>query len=258
MYTRTRLFTLICLLPLVLSACAAPGAPDASDESDAPQVRLTVFAAASLERSFAALAENFQEENPGVEVVFNLAGSQTLVDQLINGANADILATANTSTMDKANEAGLVGEAKIFTSNTLTLITPEGNPAGITGLDSSLDGKNLVICAPEVPCGSATIKLAGELGITLTPVSEEQQVSDVTNKVLAGEADAGIVYRTDAKGAGDALETIEISGAEKVVNEYPIAQVNGCAHPEQAKAFIDYVLSDQGQQILADHGFTRL
>ena len=196
-------------------------------------------------------------QHPGVDVQFNYAGSQTLVDQINQGAPADVLATANTSTMQKAVDAGTVGETTEFATNVLTIITPAGNPAGVTGLDASLDNAQLVICAPEVPCGSATQQLTEKLGVTLNPVSEEQQVTDVVGKVTSGEATAGIVYRTDAKEAGDKVTEVPIAGADQVVNHYPIATVNESQHAELAQQFVDYVLSDDGQATLDKYGFSK-
>nr|WP_316670720.1 molybdate ABC transporter substrate-binding protein [uncultured Propionibacterium sp.] len=223
--------------------------------SSAGTTVLTVYAAASLTASYDEMAAAFEAEHPGVDVQFNYAGSQTLVDQINQGAPADVLATANTSTMSKATDAGTVGAATEFATNVLTIITPAGNPAGVTGLDSSLDAAQLVICAPEVPCGSATQQLTERLGVTLDPVSEEQQVTDVVGKVTGGDATAGIVYRTDAKEAGDKVTEVPIAGADQVVNHYPIATVNESRHAELAQQFVDYVLSDAGRATLDEHGF---
>ena len=241
-------------LAAALAGCSSEDS--ASDSSAAKTTVLTVYAAASLTASYDEMATAFEAEHPGVDVQFNYAGSQTLVDQLIQGAPADVLATANTSTMRKAVDAGAVGETTEFATNVLTLITPAGNPAGVTGLDDSLDAAQLVICAPEVPCGSATRQLTELLGVTLNPVSEEQQVTDVVGKVTSGEATAGIVYRTDAMEAGEQVTEVPIEGAEQVVNHYPIATVNESEHAELAQQFVDYVLSEAGQATLSKYGFS--
>ena len=156
--------------------------------------------------------------------------------------------------MKTAADQKLVGSQTEFATNVLTLIVPKGNPKKITGLDSSLDGANLVICAPEVPCGEATKKLAEAQGITLKPVSEEQKVTDVRGKVESGEADAGIVYTTDAAAAKDKADKIDIPDGG-VVNHYPIAQTAKPENPAGAQAFIDAVTGKAGQEILAKHGF---
>ena len=236
-------------------ATPAAGAQTASAGADITG-EVTVFAAASLQDAFEELAASFQNAHPGVRIAFDFQGSQDLVTALDGGASADILATANNSTMTDAANKGLVGEQTEFATNVLTLIVPAGNPAGVTGInDGSLDKADLVICAPEVPCGEATQKLAAALGVTLTPVSEEQKVTDVRGKVESGEAQAGIVYTTDAAQAGDKVETIALP-ANSVINHYPIALTKSAANSQAAQAFIDYILSPEGQKVLQDtYGF---
>ena len=214
--------------------------------------KVTVLAAASLQKAFEEIEKTVEKDNPGLDVTFQ--GSQDLVASLAGGDSADVLATANNSTMKTAADQKLVGSQTEFATNVLTLIVPKGNPKKITGLDSSLDGANLVICAPEVPCGEATKKLAQAQGITLKPVSEEQKVTDVRGKVESGEADAGIVYTTDAAAAKDKADKIDIPDGG-VVNHYPIAQTAKPENPAGAQAFIDAVTGKTGQEILAKHGF---
>ena len=216
--------------------------------------KVTVLAAASLQGAFEEIEKTVEKDNPGLDVTFDFQGSQDLVASLAGGDSADVLATANNSTMKTAAEQKLVGDQTEFATNVLTLIVPKGNPKKITGLDSSLDGANLVICAPEVPCGEATKKLAQAQGITLNPVSEEQKVTDVRGKVESGEADAGIVYTTDAAAAKDKADKIDIPDGG-VVNHYPIAQTATPENASGAKVFIDAVTGKAGQEILAKHGF---
>ncbi len=216
--------------------------------------KVTVLAAASLQKAFEEIEKTVEKDNPGLDVTFDFQGSQDLVASLAGGDSADVLATANNSTMKTAAEQKLVGNQTEFATNVLTLIVPKGNPKKITGLDSSLDGANLVICAPEVPCGEATKKLAEAQGITLNPVSEEQKVTDVRGKVESGEADAGIVYTTDAAAAKDKADKIDIPDGG-VVNHYPIAPTAKPENPAGAQVFIDAVTGKTGQEILAKHGF---
>lgn len=248
---------------LALGACTGGTSPatDATASSEATgapakETVLNVYAAASLTETFGELEKTFEAANPGVDVRFNFAGSQDLVAQLGEGADVDVLATANESTMKKAADANQVDTQTIFVTNTLTLITTPGNPAGITGLDSSLEGAKLVICAPEVPCGKLTKTLTEKLGVTLNPVSEEQAVTDVRGKVSSGQADAGIVYKTDALAEGDAVDTVPIQGADEAVNKYPIALVSASANKELGQKWIDLVLSAEGQALLQRAGFT--
>ena len=216
--------------------------------------KVTVLAAASLQKAFEEIEKTVEKDNPGLDVTFDFQGSQDLVASLAGGDSADVLATANNSTMKTAAEQKLVGNQTEFATNVLTLIVPKGNPKKITGLDSSLEGANLVICAPEVPCGEATKKLAEAQGITLNPVSEEQKVTDVRGKVESGEADAGIVYTTDAAAAKDKADKIDIPDGG-VINHYPIAQTAKPENPAGAQVFIDAVTGKTGQEILAKHGF---
>lgn len=271
MLTRQRkLLAAIALVPLFsLAACSGTSSTSNSSatettgpaSSGAPAEisgDITVFAAASLQPAFEELAEQFEQANPDVSITFDFQGSQDLVAALAEGDEADVLATANNTTMTDAAQQGLVGEQVEFATNVLTLIVPAGNPAGITGLDSSLDGADLVICAPTVPCGEATQKVTAELGITLSPVSEEQKVTDVRGKVESGEADAGIVYTTDAAASGDAVESIALP-ENSVVNHYPIAVTTSAAssgNAAAAQAFIDLVMSEAGQAVLqGTYGF---
>ena len=187
------------------STGAASGAASSSASAGAEKAtgKVTVLAAASLQGAFEEIEKTVEKDNPGLDISFDFQGSQDLVASLANGNSADVLATANNSTMKEASDQKLVGTQTEFATNVLTLIVPKGNPKKITGLDSSLDGANLVVCAAEVPCGEATKKLTTALGVTLNPVSEEQKVTDVRGKVESGEADAGIVYTTDAAAAKD-------------------------------------------------------
>jgi molybdate transport system substrate-binding protein len=234
---------------LLLGACAP--APPADGRTD-----LVVFAASSLNPTFATLGKQFEATHPGVTVKFSFDGSAALVDQLKAGAPADVFASADRANMDKAGTGGLVVESPVqFASNVLTLIVPKGNPARITGVDASLEGRKLVICADGVPCGTATKNLADALGVTLKPVSEETKVTDVRTKVESGQADAGIVYVTDAKAADGKVETLPIAGADKVRNDYLIATVKGSEHAALAAEFIALVTGEPGRRALRTAGF---
>ena len=265
--TRRAAIAAVSLLSVVsLAACggsasnsstgAAAGAASASGSGASQKAtgKVTVLAAASLQKAFEEIEKTVEKDNPGLDVTFDFQGSQDLVASLAGGDSADVLATANNSTMKTAADQKLVGNQTEFATNVLTLIVPKGNPKKITGLDSSLDGANLVICAPEVPCGEATKKLAEAQGITLNPVSEEQKVTDVRGKVESGEADAGIVYTTDAAAAKDKADKIDIPDGG-VVNHYPIAPTAKPENPAGAQVFIDAVTGKAGQEILAKHGF---
>lgn len=247
---------------LGLTACGGDDPASAGATGDhAGDTTLTVFAAASLGDAFEELADGFEAEHPGVEVQYNMAGSSALVEQILVGAPADVFASANEATMDRAAEEAI--NPVPFATNVLTLVTPPDNPAGLESLaDAAAEGVRLVVCAPRVPCGDATQTVAEDAGVELSPVSEESQVTDVLGKVSSGEADAGLVYVTDARGAGDAVHTIELEQAGAAVNSYPItvlrgAEDNGPGQRELAQAFVDYVLSEDGQSLVEGYGFGR-
>ena len=245
-----------------LTAAAAAGAMllagcggGAEDPADDP-VTLQVFAAASLQEPFEELGEQFEAEHEDVTVEFSFAGSSTLVEQNKQRAPADVFASADTKNMDKLTEAGLEAVDPVdFTTNTLMIAVPAGNPAGVTDLASLTGALNLVVCAPEVPCGAATATVEEAAGLEFAPVSEEQSVTDVLNKVTSGEADAGLVYVTDVEKAGDAVEGIEFPESQEAVNTYPITTVDGAANPELGQEFVDLVTGEQGQETLAGYGF---
>ncbi|MFB9071756.1 molybdate ABC transporter substrate-binding protein [Citricoccus parietis] len=249
---------------VVLAGCSASGSAESG-------TTLTVFAAASLGDSFEELAAGFEQENPGVEVEYNVAGSSSLAEQILAGAPADVFASADEPNMHTVVAAGEnSGEPEPFATNVLTLVTPADIPADtsadipdITSLeDAAAEGVKLVVCAPQVPCGRAALDVAEDAGVELSPVSEEASVTDVLGKVTSGEADAGLVYVTDALGAGarESVNAIELENAHSAVNTYPItvlaaAAENGPKHPELAQRFVDYVLSEDGQSVLEADGF---
>ena len=235
---------------------AASGAASASASGDAGKAtgELKVLAAASLKASFTEIGTQLEKDNPGLHVTFDFQGSQTLVSSLSEGNAADVLATADEPTMNKAVEQKLVGERTEFATNVPTLIVPKGNPANVKGIDSSLDNAKLVVCVETAPCGNAAKELAKAYNVTLNPVSEEQKVTDVRTKVESGEADAGVVYKTDAVAAKDKVDEVTIDN-KGVVNHYPIAQTAKPSNPEAAQVFINAITSKSGQEILAKYGF---
>ncbi|MGH3676943.1 MAG: molybdate ABC transporter substrate-binding protein [Mycobacterium sp.] len=218
---------------------------------------IVVFAAASLQKSFTAIGERFKADNPGASVDFSFAGSSDLVTQLTHGATADVFASADTKNMDKAASAGLLAADPVtFASNTLVIATAPGNPKHITSFtDLNRPGLAVVVCAPAVPCGSATQRIEDSTDVRLAPVSEESSVTDVLNKVTSGQADAGLVYVTDALGAGEKVTTVRFAEAVGAVNTYPIAVLKGAPEADLANKFVDLATGDTGQRILSRAGF---
>lgn len=272
MRLRTRRTTSIAALAaavLLLAGCAAGGGPDLGTDAPPgvtesapgtaePDVsgEVTVFAAASLKTGFDELATQFEQRHPSVMISpISYDGSSTLATQLIEGAPADVFASADETNMQRVVAAGVAGTPEVFATNRLTLVVRAGNPGSVTGLADLADpDRTVVLCAAAVPCGTASATLLGDAGITASVDSYEQNVTAVLTKVASGEADAGLVYVTDAALTGD-VETVEVPGAERVVNRYPIAVLADTQSPDAAAEFVAYVLSDEGQAVLRRLGF---
>lgn len=270
-----RVLNIALLLALVLTGCttaqATPTVAPATEEAVSAETKpriLIVFAAASLTDAFTEIGENFQTANPNVTVTFNFAGSQALRTQLEEGAPADIFASANKTQMEAVIAASLIteGTQQNFLTNKLVVILPADNQAGLSKLeDLANPGIKLVLAAEEVPVGNfarqALDLMNGSFGtdfkdkVLANVVSNEDNVKQVVTKVQLGEVDAGIVYTSDAVAAPE-LQTIEIPSELNVVAKYPIAPVLNSEHADVVQAFIDYVLSDEGQAILEKWGFS--
>lgn len=213
---------------------------------------VTVFAAASLRTAFDEIAVAFEQQHPNVTVkpiVYD--GSSTLVTQLQEGAQADVLATADERNMQALVDTGLASDPQLFATNTLVVAVPAANPGKVTSLADLADVVT-VLCAPEVPCGAASAKLLDNAGVAVTPASLEQNVTAVLQKVAAGEADAGLVYATDVIG-DDEVKSFVPDGAADVVNQYPIVVLERTS--DAGIAFEAFVRGESGQRILRDHGF---
>lgn len=244
-------------LALVLAACGG-GTSSSSGSSSTPAAKtLNVFAAASLKDTFTKLGKTFESQNPGVTVSFNFAGSSDLATQIVNGAPADVFAAANTSTMDTVVKAGLVsGTPQVFVTNTLEIAVAPGNPKGITSFaDLTKPGLKVVLCAPQVPCGSAELAVEKATGVDVKGVSEESDVTSVLSKVETGDADAGVVYVTDVKSAGDKVQGVPFPEAAQAVNKYPIAAMKNSKNLDLANSFIALVTGPDGKKVLQDAGF---
>jgi molybdate transport system substrate-binding protein len=252
----------LALVALLATGCAmtSAGSPATSSPPASPADTLsgdlTVYAAASLKTAFDELASAFEAQHPHVRVLpVVYDGSSTLATQLVEGAPADVYASADEANMATVTDAGLAGDPKLFATNTLVIVTPDGNPAGVAGLaDLADEAVSVVVCAPEVPCGAASRTLLSNAGVTVKPASSEQNVTAVLSKVAAGEADAGLVYATDVRGRSD-VEAIVPEGADRVVNRYPIVAMKDAANPAVAAAFTAFVVGPRGQAALRELGF---
>ena len=248
-----------CSLAADTAPAATPGAESGSSGNSGTafvQQTLTIYAAASLTAAFDDLATLMEQQNPAVDVQVTYDGSSTLVAQIESGAPADVFASADEKNMAVLTEQNLVETATLFAGNTLRIAVAPGNPLGIAGLaDLAAHGVITVLCAPQVPCGAASAALLGGAGVRFTAASEEQNVTAVVTKVAEGEADAGLVYATDIAANPDTLEGVTPAGAANVVSHYPIGVVTDSPRAEAAQAFVDLVLSREGQAVLAGQGF---
>jgi molybdate transport system substrate-binding protein len=253
----------------VLTVVPPTEAPIAVPPTATPELQtLTVFAASSLTDAFTEIGKAFESSHSGVTVTFNFAGSQALQTQIEGGAPADVFASASGGEMDAAVTGEFIAEGtpQVFLTNKLVVILPANNPAGLEKLeDLARPGIKLVLAAEEVPVGNyarqALDLMNGSFGadfkdkVLANVVSNEDNVKQVVAKVQLGEADAGIVYTSDAIAAPD-LKTIEIPAELNVIAKYPIASLTASANADLAKAFIDYILSSEGQATLKKWGFT--
>jgi molybdate transport system substrate-binding protein len=218
---------------------------------------VVVFAAASLTETFTALGKTFETAHPGVTVKFNFGGSSGLAQQITQGAPADVFAAASPATMKTVTDAHMAsGQPTTFVRNRLEIAVPPDNLGKVTALKDLENAKlKVVLCAPQVPCGAAAQKVLDTNGLTVKPVSQEQDVKAVLTKVQLGEADAGLVYRTDVKAAAGKVKGIDFPEAADAINDYPIATLAKAPQPDLAGQFVQLILSDQGKAVLTQAGF---
>ena len=218
---------------------------------------VTVLAAASLTDAFGDIKADFEQANPDASVELSFDGSSALRDQITAGSPADVFATASGSVMDDVVEAGANdGEPQPFATNKLQIVVPAGNPGGVEGLDAFGDDSLLVgLCAEEVPCGDFGRQVLENAGVTPKEDTDEPDVRSLLDKVASGELDVGLVYETDVLSAGDQVEGIDVPEEDNVVAKYPIAALTDAPNPDGAAAFVDYVLSDDGQAVLEEYAF---
>lgn len=264
-----RLWLRACAL-VALAAVVVAGATGCKRSPDGPagdeqHTELMVFAASSLTDAFKDLAQAFEKAHPRVDVVLHFAGSQALRTQIENGARADVFASANRAHMQALEDAELVDAAETFAHNGLIIVVPPDNPAHIRKVRDLSRAERLVLGAEQVPAGRyartflarATERFGPTFrdGVDAAIASNETNVRLVLAKVAMGEADAGIVYRTDAHAAADQVDTVELPGDLDVRANYPIATLREAAHPALARQWVDFVESADGQAVLTRHGF---
>jgi molybdate transport system substrate-binding protein len=246
-------------LVVMAAGCADTGEPSSSGSGGAgDRGTLTVFAAASLTEPFTALGRTFESTRPGVKVRFNFGGSSTLAQQIVQGAPVDVYAAASPATMRTVVGDGSVGPGgtPVFARNRLVIAVPQGASRQVRGLrDLARPGLKVVLCAPQVPCGAAAERALEAAGVRVRAVSQEQDVKAVLTKISMGEADAGLVYRSDVKAAARRVRGIEFPESAQAVNDYPIAVLERAPERGLAEQFVALVRSAQGRTVLTQAGF---
>lgn len=215
---------------------------------------LTVLAAASLTDVFEDLAADFESAHDDARVTLSFGSSTDLAEQVADGAPGDVLATADETSMQLAEDAGVTGEVSAFATNVLTIVTPPDNPADIDSLDD-LEGSTWVRCTDEAPCGRVAAAVLEDNDVTAEPASLEEDVRATLDKVVSGEADAGLVYASDAVAAGDDVLAVAVPGAESEPTSYFMTVLEQSADADLAQQWVDFVTSDQGLAVLERAGF---
>lgn len=260
---------LVALLPLSLAGCSDPaprpsaaaltgtgGETASSVPSATPTGTVTVLAASSLTEAFRSLGASFESAHPGTRVVFSFGPSSALASQVREGAPVDVVATASPATMDQVVAAQSGVEPRTFARNTLALAVPASNRAGVRSLaDLAKPGVTLAVCQPAVPCGQLATQVLASARVSVTPVTLEPDVKGVLAKVALAEVDAGLVYETDVRAAGDTVVAVPVPGAPSASTAYQIATLDLPPNPTAAAAFVDFVLSPHGQATLSAAGF---
>ena len=245
MIRRTTLAVAAAALALSSTGCAAAPSEDAS-------ATITIAAAASLTDVFEAIGAQFTQET-GIEVTFSFAASSAIAEQIRGGAPIDVFASAGVTAMEPLAAEQLVTDAAAFASNSLAIAVPAGNPGGVRSL-ADLSRVSVVVCQEQVPCGVATAQMLERNALTITPVSVEPDVRSVLGKIIADEADAGIVYVTDTAGRAD-VESIAIPPNANVSTTYQAAVVTASARADAAAAFVAFLTGPDWQGVLATAGF---
>ena len=248
---------------IMITAAACSGNSNSGSTTSSPgssttaeSVKLTVLGAASTRVVNDDLSKLAADLTPSQTLEYVNGGSSNLVQQLADGAPGDLFISADQKNMKKAVEAGNAKDPKVVATNSMVMVVPADNPAGITGVDDTLKNANVVLCDSQVPCGDISQTLMKENNIELNPVSLEQSVSDVLGKVTSGEADAGWVYRTDAAAAGEAVKVIEIPHADKHPNDLVAAVTTTSGHQAEATQLLDLLASKEMAAVWEKHGFT--
>jgi molybdate transport system substrate-binding protein len=241
------------------SPSASPKASPSPTGSPSPSLsgNITVFAAASLTETFTDLGKQFESAHPGTHVTFSFAASSALAEQINSGAPADVFASASPTNMDQVVQAGGASGSKVFATNKMEIAVPPKNPGKVSSVnDLAKSSVKTALCQPQVPCGAVAAQVFSKAKIKVKPVTLEPDVKSVLAKVQLGEVDAGMVYVTDVKAAGDKVKGVQIADDVNASTDYPIAALSKSKNEAVAAAFVDLVLSSSGQQVLTAAGFS--
>ncbi|EST39043.1 hypothetical protein N566_04185 [Streptomycetaceae bacterium MP113-05] len=239
-----------------LAACSSGSDRTDTGGDGVAKKDITVLAASSLTDVFDAAGTEYEKSHPDTRITFSFAGSQVLAAQVSQGAPADVLATANTRTMESVGDD--TGQPVIFARNRLVIVVREGNPEDIDGLEDLTDpGLKVVLAAPEVPVGGYSKKILDREGLDVEPVSRETNVRAVLSKVELGEADAGLVYRTDAVTAPGKVDAVAVPDGRNEIAKYPVATLNASEHSEAAQEFVGWLTGADAQRVLREAGFQK-
>jgi len=259
-----RLATVAAVASLVLAAACGSGDDNSSGSGSSPAApasggasgTVTVFAAASLTESFTTLGRQFEAAHPGTTVKFNFGASSSLAENINQGAPADVFASASPKNMQQVVDADGASDSKTFARNVMQIAVPPDNPAGVREVtDLARSNVKVALCQPQVPCGAVAQQVFENVNITVKPVTQGADVKAVLTTVQLGEVDAGMVYRTDVRAAGTKVKGIEIPADQNASTSYPIAALTEAPNPAGAAAFVDYVLSPDGEKVLEQAGF---
>jgi molybdate transport system substrate-binding protein len=245
------------LAAVAAAGCASSGPGGSPGASAGPSDgTITVFAAASLTESFTQLGQQFEAAHPGDTVKFSFGPSSGLAEQITSGAPADVFASAAPANMDQVVSAGDASSPQNFAKNFMEVVTPPGNPGNVSSVnDLAKKSVKVALCQPQVPCGVVAAEVFKNAGITVKPVTLQPDVKSVLTQVETGNVDAGMVYVTDVQAAGSKVKGVTIPDGDNASTLYPIATINSSKHKPEAQAFMNYVLSPAGQQVLAAAGF---
>ncbi len=240
------------------SSSSSSSAPTANTSSSASTGSITVFAAASLTGTFTQLAQQFEAAHPGDTVKFSFGPSSGLATEITSGAPADVFASAAAANMQQVVSAGDASNPQNFAKNIMEVAVPPNNPANVKSVNNlAKKSVKVALCQPQVPCGVVAAEVFKNAGITVKPVTLQADVKSVLSQVELGNVDAGMVYVTDVMAAGTKVKGVAIPANENASTLYPIATISSSKHKSIAQAFVAYVLSPAGQQVLAAAGFQK-